>query len=232
MDGPALPRSIRWRLQLGVWMLPSSQKEQHQQHWQDGDAHDTESEWTLTEILERNQDLIDVQRGNYDLLVQMLQEVMEQNDEQEQEHEQVREQNDSDEEHPSKATTASLNTKLPTPVDPLTALVKERDAQEQRLYDLDLKYRKRRARRKRGLLTTETDRGDTYSSSLTLGVIEKDLVRLPPEHHTYHHSRKNFGHQGRRPLSDIGYGTIYSTHRNASNLRSPKPPYWISPRNA
>lgn len=31
---------------------------------------------------------------------------------------------------------------------------------------------------------------------MTLGVIEKDLVRLPPEHHTYHHSRKNFGHQG------------------------------------
>jgi hypothetical protein len=31
---------------------------------------------------------------------------------------------------------------------------------------------------------------------LTLGLIEKDLARLPPEHHTYHHSRKNFGRQG------------------------------------
>ena len=164
MEGPALPRSIRWRLQLGVWMLPSPQREQLQLQ----DSDEIEPEWTLPEILERNQDLIDVQRGNYDLLVQMLQEVMEQNDEQEreQEHEQIDpESEDENPSNPSTPTTVSLNTTLPILVDPLTALVKERDAQEQRLYDLDLKYRKRRARRKRGLLPTETDRGDTYSVS-------------------------------------------------------------------
>ena len=36
-------------------------------------------------------------------------------------------------------------------MDPLTALVQERDAQVQWLHDLDLKYRKQRARRKRGV---------------------------------------------------------------------------------
>jgi Rab-GTPase-TBC domain len=33
-------------------------------------------------------------------------------------------------------------------------------------------------------------------ASSTLGLIEKDLIRLPQEHYTYHHSRKNFAHHG------------------------------------
>ena len=132
MDGPSLPRSVRWRLQLGVWKLP---------HKDEG-----ELQWTLEEILERNHDLIEIQRGNYNLLVEMLHELMEQ-----EEQEQVQEQQQEE--------------SITLDVDPLTALVQERDAQAQRLHDLDLKYRKQRARRKRGVAECDSDRGDTYSVS-------------------------------------------------------------------
>lgn len=90
---------------------------------------DGELQRTLEEILlERNQDFIEIQRGNYNLLLEMLHELMEQ-----EEQEQLQEDS------------------ITLEMDPLTALVQERDAQAQRLHDLDLKYRKQRARRKRGV---------------------------------------------------------------------------------
>ena len=94
---------------------------------------DGELQRTLEEILlERNQDFIEIRRGNYNLLLEMLHELMEQEQE-----EQVQEQLQED--------------SITLEMDPLTALVQERDAQAQRLHDLDLKYRKQRARRKRGV---------------------------------------------------------------------------------
>ena len=98
---------------------------------------DGELQRTLEEILlERNQDFIEIQRGNYNLLLEMLHELMEQ---EEQVQVQVQEQEQLQE--------ASITLEM----DPLMALVQERDAQAQRLHDLDLKYRKQRARRKRGV---------------------------------------------------------------------------------
>ena len=151
MDGPALPRSIRWRLQIGVWSLP------------DTDAPDSEGSpiggdrtWTLHEILERNHDQVEIQRGNYNLLVEMMQEIMEQDDQ----------PYKTTEQGEVEATPAHIAlVPADTDIDPLTALLKERDAQEQRLHELDLKYRTRRARRKRGVIDCESDRGDTYSVS-------------------------------------------------------------------
>jgi hypothetical protein len=70
----------------------------------------------------------DSTRGNYNLLLEILHELMEQ-----EEQEQLQEDS------------------ITLEMDPLTALVQERDAQAQRLHDLDLKYRKQRARRKRGV---------------------------------------------------------------------------------
>ena len=167
MDGPSLPRSIRWRLQLGVWMLPNDRHGE--------EVHDDETRWTMVDILERNKDLIEVQRGNYDLLFEMLQEIMEQNDEEEQLSDSESEKHlvglngelpgSSPEPSGSTSSVEIPESTLTSTLDPLSIFVKEKDAQEQRLHDLDLKYRKRRARRNRGLQISETDRGDTYSVS-------------------------------------------------------------------
>jgi hypothetical protein len=152
MDGPALPRSIRWRLQIGVWSLPEKDEP-------DSDCNNTsggDRTWTLVELLERNHDQIEIQRGNYNLLVEMMQEIMEEDDQ----------PYKGTEQGEVEATPAHIPI-VPADVDmdPLTALVKERDAQEKRLHELDLKYRTRRARRKRGVIDCESDRGDTYSVS-------------------------------------------------------------------
>jgi TBC1 domain family protein 5 len=74
-------------------------------------------------------------------------------------------------------------------LDPLTAMLKEQEAKEKRRQELDLKYRKERARRKRGIYEGEgaDGHGDVSES---FEIIDKDLHRLQPEHYTYHHSRK------------------------------------------
>ena len=50
-------------------------------------------------------------------------------------------------------------------LDPLTAMVREQEAQEKRRQELDLKYRKERARRKRGIQEGEATEahGEDYS---------------------------------------------------------------------
>ena len=102
---------------------------------------DGELQRTLEEILlERNQDFIEIQRGNYNLLLEMIHELMEQ-----EEQEQLQEDS------------------ITLEMDPLTALVQERDAQAQRLHDLDLKTTS--TSKARGIAECDSDRGDTYSVS-------------------------------------------------------------------
>jgi hypothetical protein len=175
MDGPALPRSIRWRLQIGVWSLPEDMdapdsggaRGAYENGSGSGSGSSRDRTWTLEEIWERNHDQIEIQRGNYNLLVEMLQEIMEQDDQPYKGMEHC----DVTEAAAAPVPSAPVQTPVPTAaedvdIDPLTALVKERDAQEQHLHELDLKYRKRRARRKRGVVDGESDRGDTYSVSM------------------------------------------------------------------
>lgn len=66
-------------------------------------------------------------------------------------------------------------------VDPLTAMMMEQEARETRKAELYLKYRKEKARRKRGL-TSEAAEGEGEDDGIdraSLSIIEKDLNRLP-----------------------------------------------------
>lgn len=164
MDGPSLPRSIRWRLQLGVWKLPDSSRvvPQTADYYPDTDTPPPTPSplYVLEEIVESNHDLIEAQRRSYDVLVQELQQLV-------QEHAAHQEAILATAEETSSIET--LEVAFPTTqsddddeetddmvmVDPLTAMALERDANEQRLQHLDLKYRKERARRKRGMQTED-----------------------------------------------------------------------------
>ena len=144
MDGPSLPRSIRWRLQLGLLQLPESA---------DTDSLSLQElyEWNATQLQEqreRYRDLVEKHEANH--IVFPLQQ----------------EQHEEEAEQAPVSPAVDNNAML----DPLTAMVREQEAQEKRRQELDLKYRKERARRKRGIYEGETDvhgdsgdRGDTYS---------------------------------------------------------------------
>jgi hypothetical protein len=78
--------------------------------------------------------------------------------------------------------TDTANTEQPSILDPLTAMMMEEQEKAVRLQELDLKYRRERARRKRGL-GGGTDRAiedEEYDAQeANLQIIDKDLDRLP-----------------------------------------------------
>lgn len=127
MDGPSLPRSVRWRLQLGLLALPSTTEE--------------EQELSLKDLYDYNASLLQDQRNRFNDLREEHAEALEAFVAEEQQHD------DNDETSatasPPPTTTASL--------DPLTAMLQEKEAQEERRRELELKYRKERARRNRGI---------------------------------------------------------------------------------
>lgn len=161
MDGPSLPRSIRWRLQLGLLRLP-----------------DAEDPVSLDDLYEFNASLLQEQRARYDNLVEK--------------HEAGLVGNVVVPEEETENTIDAPTEEPPAAgmmLDPLTAMVQEQEAKEKRRQELDLKYRKERARRKRGIYEGEAD-GHDRSDAVSFEIIDKDLHRLQPEHYTYHHSRK------------------------------------------
>jgi hypothetical protein len=129
MDGPSLPRSIRWRLQLGLLALPSSEK----------DA------WSTEELYAHNASLLRDQRTRYQQLVEKYEVHHESTTEEEEDKPEAALAERSDE----AATAAAL--------DPLTAIVREQEAQAKRRRELELKYRKERARRNRGIYQGESE---------------------------------------------------------------------------
>ena len=123
----ALPRSIQWRLQLGLLKGVTNM--------------------TLEEIVAENQELVQQQSTRFERL--MEKHVVEEKEEEEQ---------------PSTTSKPSPQ-QDPTPdpapeYDPLTAMVMENEAKETRKQELYLRYRKERARRKRGLTTEAQPHGE------------------------------------------------------------------------
>ena len=141
MNGPALPRSIRWRLQLGLWKL---------MHKDEG-----EQEWSLQELNDFNKDLVKEQRDEYCRLVQRLRE---------EEQKQIELEKQEKEKRAKEDPLAMMSAGENADVDPLTAMMLQQEAQEKRLQKLELKYRIERARRKHGLQTSEQSDGDRYDS--------------------------------------------------------------------
>ncbi|KAL3899100.1 MAG: hypothetical protein SGARI_006532, partial [Bacillariaceae sp.] len=151
-DLSALPRSVRWRIQLGLLQEPPSS--------------DISRQCTLAEVTECNRELVEQQNERFKKMV-----------------EQHLEEDEEEPEGDNQAAAApdATNNNSAAMLDPLTAMVMEQEAQETRKAELYLKYRKERARMKRGLhvearvIEGESDEVDRAS----LVIIEKDLKRLP-----------------------------------------------------
>ncbi|KAG7366657.1 Rab-GTPase-TBC domain containing protein [Nitzschia inconspicua] len=151
-DISALPRSVRWRIQLGLLQEPITKS---------SNCH-----CTLEEVTEYNRSVIAQQTEWFKSLVER--------------HLEEDEQKQEEKEESTKEASAPSGSEV-ADIDPLTAMVMEQQAQETRKAELYLKYRKERARMKRGLavegrvIESESDEVDRAS----LGIIEKDLNRLP-----------------------------------------------------
>ena len=155
-DWSNLPRSVRWRLQLGILAEPSIQQQ----------------DLTLDVLLQHNQSKIsDLGEKFKELVAKHVEEdeeLVEGDDSNNSGNGQDGGGNDGD---------TAANSKTPE-IDPLTAMVMEEEARETRKAELYLKYRKERARRKRGLTTeariieSESDEVDRASvSEVILGCL-------------------------------------------------------------
>ena len=125
-----LPRSVRWRIQLGLLVDPSQMDPTVTTFSSETDTAYLES------VFQWNQDTISQQTTRFHQLM-----------------EQYVEEEMTPEEEEAAAAAADMD-KQPAEVevlDPLTAMVMEQEARETRKAELLLKYRKERARRKRGL---------------------------------------------------------------------------------
>lgn len=141
MDGPSLPRSIRWRLQLGLLALPNSKDDEEE------DGSEEPTMLTEQDLYEYNASLMHDQRQRYLDLREQHREALEafRNESHHRD-----ESNDETSNDVPAQDTASTSTDA-TLLDPLTAMVREQEAQEKRRQELELKYRKERARRNRGI---------------------------------------------------------------------------------
>merc|ERR1719162_1096841 len=134
-----LPRSVRWRIQLGLLQDPSAGATVANTKVKE----DEKLICTLETVSAYNHDTISAQAERFKGLVEKY----------------VEESTEIEEEQPSLSQSLSSenngfdgtnNTAEPGEIDPLTAMVMEQKAQEMRKAELYLKYRKERARRKRG----------------------------------------------------------------------------------
>jgi len=167
----SLPRSVRWRIQLGLLQDPSAEDTVANTIKNGDEKHIC----NLETVLAYNHDVIFKQAERFKGLVEKY----------------IEETTEVDNEQPSLSPSSSSENNAAQPaesdpstaaeIDPLTAMVMEKEAQEKRKSELYLKYRKERARRKRGLTTedrvTENESDEVDRASLI--IIEKDLKRLP-----------------------------------------------------
>lgn len=148
-----LPRSVRWRIQLGLLRDPTPSDAKRTNICDEGG-----NSCTLQAVLEYNSDVVAQQLGRFRELVERHAE--EKIDEGENSQDKGNDELDN-------LNTAAKSTE----VDPLTAILIEQEAQETRKTELYLKYRKEKARRNRGLATearvieSESDEVDQASVS-------------------------------------------------------------------
>lgn len=132
-----LPRSVQWRIRLGIY-----------QGTQEGDPTTTEAQ-LLAMVYQSNQGAIQAHNERFAKLVE--------------EHVEEEVPESEVETHEAPASTDATTPQSAPEVDPLTAIVLEQDAIQTKKDELMLKYKKERARRKRGL-TTEGNAGQNDES--------------------------------------------------------------------
>jgi hypothetical protein len=155
-DLSCVPRSIRWRILLGLLNDPTNSSNVESRHGHIGGT------CTLQTVHDCNIEVIAQQNDRFKILV-------EKHVEEDETEQQARQRH---EEGSSNGTTDTGQEASTAPeVDPLTFMVMEEEARETRKAELYLKYRKERARRKRGLTTeakiieSENDEVDRASVS-------------------------------------------------------------------
>ena len=195
-DLSALPRSVRWRIQLGLLQEPPPPSPS-------AAVSSKQCCCTLEQVTDCNRAVVQQQNDRFK---EMVEKHLEEEEEKE-------EKANSRTENQAQAAPESASTTTSQMLDPLTAMVMEQEAQKTRKAELYLKYRKERARMKRGLSvearviegeSDEVDRASVrsrrlespavvvvaevhiltlYFCTLTtfsqLVIIEKDLDRLP-----------------------------------------------------
>ncbi len=143
----SLPRSVRWRIQLGLLQDPSAA----------GGGHNGMCD--VEKVFEYNRDAIQKQEERFKGLEEKYVE------------ETTEEGNEQNATMSLSPEESGFDSTKPAEIDPLTAMVMEKEAQETRKAELYLKYRKERARMKRGLATearvieSESDEVDKASVS-------------------------------------------------------------------
>ena len=159
-----LPRSVRWRIQLGLLQDPTAAAASST------NVDSDENLCTLQTVLEYNSEIISKQADRFKELVEKyIEETIE-------EAEKAEEQSNNRSSDNSGVDDSNAAAK-PAEIDPLTAMVMEQEAQETRKAELYLKYRKERARRKRGLtsearvIESDSDEVDQASVSTYLRII-------------------------------------------------------------
>jgi hypothetical protein len=154
-----LPRSVRWRIQLGLLQDPTTVS----------CDEITASRCTLQDVTELNRQIILNQGERFKNLVEKH--VEEQQDGDGDKH------NGDESSNNNHHETDKIESNGTVDVDPLTAMVMEQEARENRKAELYLKYRKERARRKRGLSTeariidSESDEVDRSSVSMVYAMM-------------------------------------------------------------
>lgn len=154
MDLSTIPRSVRWRIQLGVYQCLDQSTTT---------PLDTLSTKELLDLIyDANHEKVQQQKERFESLVEKyVEEEVEEGEQQRQD---------------AAAAEAAAVEAAPE-IDPLTAMVMEQQAMETRKAELLLKYKKERARRKRGLSTEGRHIGDesdgidraSVSSFLSIG---------------------------------------------------------------
>jgi hypothetical protein len=135
-DVNALPRSVTWRLRLGLLKAPS-----------------TTTRPTLEDLLRHNAELLEQEQSQYQKLQETYQNHLGQIDNNNNEVEEKEEEEEDAEEVVANTANVPPDIDPLSSMDPLTAMLQEQQAQENRRQELDLRYRREKARRKRGLAT-------------------------------------------------------------------------------
>ena len=172
-----LPRSVVWRLRLGLLQPPPPLPATN---------NNSSNKPTLETILQTNATLLQEEEAQY----QQRQETYRHHFVQDPDHN-TRGQDPVQDPAAKVATTTPdpfVLVSSPDPLssstaaeDPLTAMLQQQEAQEHRRHDLELKYRKEKALQKRGLTVgggAYQPTEDSRTTTTTLSTVDRETVRL------------------------------------------------------
>lgn len=167
MDLDAMPRSVVWRIRLGLMS-----------------REETQTTLSFEEVIQHNFSLLHDQFQEYEALRETYSDHLVARDLQdvEQEEEEQEDENGQDEQDvgasDSKDGPNNGSNDASAAVDPLTAMLIQQQAEEDRKQALDLRYRKERALRKRGFANASTRGEKSVEEETEKKRMDQGTVRL------------------------------------------------------